>query len=104
MINPTVGRKVWYWPTVNERTSFGLGDDATQPLDASICYVVHDRCINIGGHDARGRHFARSGVLLLQGDEEYEPVTSHCAWMPYQVGQAKQDQPKGKKDKPLTPA
>jgi hypothetical protein len=77
MIQPTIGRVVWYWPTVSE-------DDP--PFAAMVAYVWDDTCINIGGFDANGGPFSNTSIQLIQGDEA--PRGAHCRWMPYQKGQA----------------
>lgn len=78
MIQPTVGRVVWYWPNAAR--------SQPQPFSASIAYVHSDRCINIGYIDHNGLHAAVTSVALLQDGDE--PIGPHCQWMPYQVGQA----------------
>lgn len=88
MITPTIGRKLWYWPTAQEREGFGMSKDDTQPMDASICFVHSDRRVSITFNDHRGRHFFRPDVLLLQGDETFVPVTSYVAWTPHQQDRA----------------
>ena len=85
MIRPTVGRVVWYRP--NQPGSVGSLDDG-QPMAATVAFVRNDRCVNLSVVDHHGRQFSAIGVLLLQGDESFKPVTPYCEWMPYQVGQA----------------
>jgi len=85
VITPTVGRKVWYRPARTE----GIARNGEQPLDATIVSVHNDRTVNLVVFDATGELHKRPGTLLLQGDEQYVPVTGYCEWMPYQVGQAK---------------
>lgn len=86
MIHPSIGRKVWYRPSPTDSVR---RNDPTQPLDATIVYVWNDRMVNLVVHDHAGHAHLRSSVLLMQGDEEYDPVTSYCEWMPFQQGQAK---------------
>lgn len=81
MIQPTVGRVVWYWPTGPSPVE--------QPWPALIAHVWDDRCINIGGFDNYGNPFARMSVQLLQDDDApHVPQGQCCSWMPYQKGQA----------------
>jgi hypothetical protein len=93
MIKPTVGRKLHYYPIVdqdNRCLDGGLNYQSGQPIDANIVYVHGDNCINIAGFDHNGKQFARTSVRLVQDDEpELTPDTGYCKWMPYQVGQAK---------------
>lgn len=82
MTPPTVGRALWYWPTRDARASLGLGDDMDQPMAATIVCVHSDRKVNLAYYDHRGRVHRASDVLLLQGDEQYVPVTDHATWPP----------------------
>ena len=92
MIAPTIGRRLWYYPSpydFNEANSdrfTGLGD---QPCDAGICYVWTDRMVNVTVADSNGFMHRRASVRLLQDGEQPYPGEAHLRWMPYQVGQAK---------------
>jgi len=86
VIKPTVGRKVWYRPAKGEAMVCNSDD---QPMDATIIYVWNDRTVNLVVHDHGGSVHMRRSTLLLQGDEQYDPVTGFCEWMPFQQGQAK---------------
>jgi hypothetical protein len=77
VIQPTVGRVVWYWPTAEENHP---------PFPALVAYIHSDTNINVGGFDANGNPFRNTSVQLIQGDEL--PTGSHARWMPYQKGQA----------------
>lgn len=82
MIQPTVGRVVWFYPAECGPTD--------QPWTASIAYVYSDTEINIGGFTRNGEHFSRLHVRLVQ-DGAKEPERGsrdYCVWMPYQRGQA----------------
>ncbi len=93
IIKPTVGRRVWYWPS---NTDLGIVDepiitermqafDANQPCDAGIAYVWSDRMVNLTVADHNGNMHRRCSVVLVQpGDER--PNSAHATWMPYQVG------------------
>jgi hypothetical protein len=80
MIKPTIGRKIWYWPTGKHAGG--------QPHDATIVYVWNDRMVNLACHDENGKHYAATSVTLLQEDDA-EPGWAFAEWMPYQTGQAK---------------
>lgn len=100
MIKPTVGRKVWYRPSLNDLQGpipmymVGHPNTEPQPLDATVLAVWGDRCINVQVLDITGKAFTKTSVLLLQeGDPtpktpEGNEVFGYCEWMPYQVGQA----------------
>lgn len=79
MIQPTVGRMVWYW----ERKGFRQ----EQPMGAIIAFVHSPEKVNLTVSRASGETFAVQAVELWQGDGP-QPQQAHCQWMPYQVGQA----------------
>jgi hypothetical protein len=80
VIKPTIGRRIWYWPTSDEnRDSL----DAAQPFDAGVVYVRTDTHVNldVGAHN--GHRFFRPNVQIT------DQATPGCAqWMHYQIGQA----------------
>lgn len=84
MITPTVGRKVWYRPAKAEF----IARNGEQPLDATVVAVHSARSVNLVVFDANGEMHKRPRTLLMQGDEQYDPVTGYCEWMPFQTGQA----------------
>lgn len=102
VITPTVGRKVWYRPSVWDCTGPGAmqvaGDPADtakrQPLDATIIAVWGDRMVNVLVTDIMGKQFPVTSVTLLQPgdapslDKDGKPIGRYVEWMPYQVGQA----------------
>jgi len=98
-IAPTIGRRVWYWPSEAEYQASASNrtmveppmrlKDRAQPCDAGICYVHTDGTINITVADHTGAMHARQGVPLLQDDApEPRGVGGFAVWMPYQKGQA----------------
>lgn len=84
MIQPTVGRVVWYHP---DRNSTESGFAAGSPLAAIIAHVWSDTCVNLAVFDANGKSHNRTSVFLYQGDTD-RPSSSYAEWMPYQKGQA----------------
>lgn len=80
---PTVGRVVWFTPSVNDNISRN-GD---QKLAAIITCVWSDTCVNLSVFDANGAVHSRTSVPLLQ-DDMTKPDGYYCEWMPYQKGQA----------------
>lgn len=97
MIKPTVGRKVWYWPSASDKMGpVPMYQQAGQPLDATIIAVHGDRMVNVLVTDTMGRQFPVLSCELLQpGDEPRASVDGqiigrYVEWVPYQVGQAKQ--------------
>lgn len=81
MIEPTVGRIVWF------RTYEMKEDD--QPYAAIITYVHGPRMVNLMIFAATGAFFTHNSVRLLQDDDSPRGLSSYCIWMPYQIGQAK---------------
>lgn len=79
MIQPTIGRKVWYWP--------GYGN-AKQPMDATVCYVHDDHTVNLLAVTHEGVPLGKLRVPLVQDGEPKPEVGPYCEWMPYQKGQA----------------
>lgn len=79
-IEPTVGRIVLFF--VNDQHP-----DHGFPLRADICFVHDDGTVNLSINDARGHHFSRCNVQLVQ-DGESPNSAEWCEWMPYQKGQA----------------
>lgn len=94
-IKPTVGRRVWYWPSEFERTTdpyagnYIAQNDTTQPLDAGIAYVWSDFMVNLTVADQNGVMHARTSVRLLQPGEPAPVGSAYAEWMPYQQAQAK---------------
>lgn len=83
MIRPTVGRKLWFHPHVDE--GHAPGD---QPHSAEIVHVLDDRTVNLAVFNQTGALYSRQAVPLLQ-DDDVPPASGHFAmWMPYQQGQA----------------
>jgi hypothetical protein len=84
MINPTIGRIVWY--------TGGAGDAPTlttaQPAAAIVTYVWGDRMVNLAVFDSNGSHVGRTSVKLLQDGDERPAGGPYCEWMPFQKGQA----------------
>ena len=89
-IKPTIGRRVWYWPSEEEARESSLTyADKSQPCDAGIAFVHSDRMVNLTVADHRGVMHRRCSVPLLQeGDPTPMAGTAYAQWMPYQVGQA----------------
>lgn len=96
MITPTIGRRLWYYPSpydFSEASPDPFSGYNDQPCDAGICYVWTDRMVNVTVADANGFMHRRTSVRLLQGNEQPYPGEAHLRWMPYQVGQAKPASP-----------
>lgn len=81
MIQPTIGRQVWYWPEDADQST-------DQPGAATVCYVHSDRCVNLHVINHNGATFPAHEVRLLQPEDTDEVSGAFCEWMPYQKGQA----------------
>ena len=96
---PTIGRKVWFFPSDEELQAEDAVRLSDQPFDATVVHVNGDgriegtHSINIIYFDHAGSQFAYGAVMLaLPDSEEAATLTasggSYCTWMPYQVSQA----------------
>ena len=83
MIQPTVGRIVWYYPDERDGMTGGAGD--TTPRAAIIAYVHDDHMVNLVVFDTNGMSYSRTSVTLVQPEDPARPDQSYCRWMPYQV-------------------
>lgn len=90
IIEPTVGRKVWFFPNGCQFHSTPKCIREDIPMDADVVYVWGDRMVNLCVKDHIGQVHAFTSVPLVQpGDDTPEPGNAYATWMPYQVGQAK---------------
>lgn len=88
MIEPTVGRIVWFTPSTYSAESGFIHIDRTRPLAAIVTHVWGPRMVNLAVFDSDGNRHSRTCVPLLQ-DDDLKPETGYfAAWMPYQKGQA----------------
>lgn len=86
LIKPTVGRVVWYWPslaTMNVHDMFS--NEPTQPMAAHVAYVWHDRMVNLVAYDHKGKVHALPSVSLIQPGDDVPEGRDFCQWMPHQV-------------------
>lgn len=95
MITPTIGRKVWYYPSDADMAgNFGMRRGPEQPLDATIIGVWAERHVNLQVIDLNGRAFFIGSATLVQPDEKAPCMDGrehgYAMWMPFQVHQAGQ--------------
>lgn len=89
VIKPTIGRRLWYWPSESDkRSTCYLPSAEPQPFDAGVVFVHDDHTVNLLVTDHIGRIHSRTAVHLAQPGEDV-PYDGYAAWMPYQIGQAK---------------
>ena len=84
MIQPTVGRVVWYRPSESDTFPKAVG----QPLPAIITIAWDMGLVNLVVFDGDGNTHGRTSVRLVQPNDEAPGPGGYCEWMPYQIGQA----------------
>lgn len=85
VIEPTVGRVVWYHPMVSD----GMISVGPQPFAAHVVFVHHTRLVNLIVFDHVGNAYPRSSIKLAQEGDAVPDRGGYCEWMPYRQGQAK---------------
>lgn len=98
IIKPTVGRKVHYIPSTDPHDDDAemlthTVDFVVQPLDATVIAVYADDVVNLSIFDIHGHIFSRRNVKLLQEGDRAPSMGRYAQWMPYQIGQAKKEEP-----------
>lgn len=83
MIQPSVGRNLWYIPHADDG---GIVNE--QPHAAFIAHVHNDRLINLSCLSEAGSTYAKQNVRLLQDYEPTPPEGGVAVWMTFQKGQA----------------
>jgi hypothetical protein len=86
MIEPTIGRVVWYWPSKDDldTPSRMVQLDPWRPFDAHIVYVHSSTEVNLVVFDHIGNSYRRTAPINIE--DSARPLAE---WMPYQIGQAK---------------
>lgn len=95
VITPTVGRKVWYWPSASDKTGpVPMTQQTGQPLDATVIAVHGDYMVNVLVTDVMGRQFPVLSCEMVQPggtprtDANGQVMGRYVEWMPYQQTQA----------------
>lgn len=98
IIVPTIGRRVWYWPSSLDRGLLEVKpttiieadvESSGQPCDAGVVRVFNDRLVNLLVTDHNGNVHKRLSVTLYQpGDHVTHSDGGYATWMDYQVQQA----------------
>ncbi len=87
MIQPSLGRVVWFTPYESDT----MARDNSGRCAALVTYVHSDRMVNLAVFDGNGNHHPKTSVKLLQEEDE-RPTSGFCEWMPFQLGQAQRTQ------------
>lgn len=92
---PTIGRRLYYWPTQGELSDATQAHrnaalfnhiDADSPFDAGVVFVHSPTSVNLVVTDHFGKSLIRLQVPLIQDGPRAEG--GFCEWMPYQVANA----------------
>lgn len=89
---PAIGRMLWFYPSVEYAAKRGMHFDPRQPLAAQIVYVHGPAMVNLAVFDTDGQAFGVTSVPLATDDNPHPVGSFHAAWMPYQKGQAADQQ------------
>jgi hypothetical protein len=79
MIQPSIGRIVWFQPI-----KAAEAPEQAQPNAAIVVHVWNDRMVNLAVFDANGVPQSRTSVKLLQDDDARPELGYFAEWMPYQ--------------------
>ena len=86
MMEPTIGRIIYYHKNAELYTT-----DSDRPYAAIITTVNTDGTVSLCVFDTIGQTYGIMHIRLIQPNE---PIPNkgqdYCAWMPYQVGKAKE--------------
>jgi hypothetical protein len=98
MIEPTVGRIVWYHPDeVDVAPLIIKGDEIATPMMVSVSgqpFMAQVVCVRESGKvnllvtDHLAQTHKRLDVTLVQDEDTTPMFGAWCEWMPYQKGQA----------------
>lgn len=81
MIQPTVGKRLWYWP-IRAKAPDEPYDLNNQPLSATITHVNADGTVNIGFLDRNGEPDRKIMVPLWQRGIALRPSGAFCEYHP----------------------
>lgn len=87
MIQPTVGKRLWFWPTL-AAPAYAPYDLNNQPLAATITHVNFDGTVNISYLNRHGELEARPVVYLWQSGA-MRPAGAFCEYHPDDLATAK---------------
>jgi hypothetical protein len=90
-INPTIGRRVWFWTANADQANVR---DPRQAFDAGVIFVHNPTTVCLSVIDHSGRHSVEDSVPLRdsQPGDEHGKGERYATWMPYQMQAASKDQ------------
>lgn len=88
VIEPSIGRKMHFYPNGASFHSTPYVIDASRPMDADVVYVWSERMVNLSVRDHIGQVHAFTSITLRQ-PEDAIPQGPYAEWMPFQVAQAR---------------
>jgi hypothetical protein len=74
-IKPTVGQAVLYYPAGADRITKTINE---QPHVGFIAHVLSDGRVNLSIFDSAGKPYNRTGVKLLDQDDERPTHEAYC--------------------------
>lgn len=89
LIPPTVGRVVWFYPSLLTGEAGFAPPSEGKPLAAIVAHVWNDHMVNLAVLDANGASHPRTSVPMIHEGEPAPTGGFFCEWMPFQKGQAK---------------
>ena len=92
-MTPTIGRRVWYWPSEEDFKLGRFSADPKQPFDAGVIFVhlPDAEKVNLQVTDHNGCTFAVAHVWLDTLPEDGVGAPGTATWMPYQTQKAKEE-------------
>lgn len=112
VITPTIGRRVWFWPSDYDRGLLESKPESIiqadvessgQPCDAGVVRVWGDRMVNLAIADHNGNMHKRTSVPLVQPGDAVPSGYGYCTWMDYQVAQSNKETPQPDAAEPAIP-
>lgn len=83
MIKPTVGRVLWFTPSVAWATENAIAYGVVgEPLAAIVAHVINDGCVNLSVFDQNGKQFNVTSVPLFDEVPELVGYSFYATWPP----------------------
>lgn len=102
--SPTIGRRLWYRPSLADLQAGLVQVDADQAFDAGVVHVKDAATVTLHVTDHRGNTSVRVDTHLLADGEAAPELGGYCEWMPYQKAQAAASSPAAPAPAPNEPS